>query len=74
VTIKAVQRCAASKTESFLQHQRIEVNSSRRSRILESQKVTTPRMGVMPSFGKRPGDVTLKLVAVFIHTLGGGEP
>jgi cytochrome c oxidase cbb3-type subunit 3 len=38
------------------------------------RQVTTPRMGVMPSFGKRLGDVTLKLVAVYIHTLGGGEP
>jgi len=37
------------------------------------RQVTKPKLGVMPVFGKRLDDVTLKLVTVYIHTLGGGE-
>jgi cytochrome c oxidase cbb3-type subunit III len=37
------------------------------------RQVYRPRLGVMPSFGKRLDDVERKLVTVYVHTLGGGE-
>lgn len=36
-------------------------------------QVTAPKQGVMPAWGARLGDATVKQLAVYIHTLGGGE-
>lgn len=36
-------------------------------------QVTRPRQGVMPAWQSRLDDVTLKELAVYIHSLGGGE-
>lgn len=37
-------------------------------------QVTHPRHGVMPAFGLRLPDETVKMLAVYVHSLGGGEP
>lgn len=37
-------------------------------------QVTQPRHGVMPAFGLRLSDETVKMLAVYVHSLGGGEP
>ncbi len=36
-------------------------------------QVRNPKMGVMPAWGARLGDVKVKELAVFVHSLGGGE-
>ncbi len=36
-------------------------------------QVTKPRHGVMPAWSHRLDDTTIKQLAVFVHTLGGGE-
>jgi cytochrome c oxidase cbb3-type subunit 3 len=36
-------------------------------------QVRAPRNGVMPAWGARLGDTTVKELAVFVHSLGGGE-
>lgn len=36
-------------------------------------QITRPRQGVMPAWQSRLDDVTLKELAVYIHSLGGGE-
>ncbi|MBX3570687.1 MAG: cytochrome-c oxidase, cbb3-type subunit III [Rhizobiaceae bacterium] len=36
-------------------------------------QVRTPKHGVMPAWGARLGDVKVKELAVFVHSLGGGE-
>lgn len=36
-------------------------------------QVSAPQHGVMPAWGERLGDVTVKQLAVFVHSLGGGE-
>jgi cytochrome c oxidase cbb3-type subunit III len=36
-------------------------------------QIRAPRQGVMPAWGARLGDVTVKELAVFVHSLGGGE-
>lgn len=36
-------------------------------------QVTRPRMGVMPSWKPRLGDDAVKMLAVYVHSLGGGE-
>lgn len=38
-----------------------------------SQQIAAPRMGEMPSWGQRLDDVTVRMLAVYVHTLGGGE-
>ncbi|MEO5323186.1 cytochrome-c oxidase, cbb3-type subunit III [Mesorhizobium sp. CC13] len=38
-----------------------------------AQQVRRPRHGVMPAWGARLGDVKVKELAVFVHSLGGGE-
>ncbi|MGF7008191.1 cytochrome-c oxidase, cbb3-type subunit III [Aminobacter sp. BE322] len=38
-----------------------------------AQQVRQPRHGVMPAWGARLGDVKVKELAVFVHSLGGGE-
>ncbi|MEX6506780.1 cytochrome-c oxidase, cbb3-type subunit III [Jiella sp. M17.18] len=36
-------------------------------------QVTNPRHGVMPAWGARLGETTVKELAVYVHSLGGGE-
>ena len=36
-------------------------------------QVTHPRHGTMPAWGKRLGDTTVKEIAVYVHSLGGGK-
>ncbi len=36
-------------------------------------QIGAPRHGVMPAWGGRLGDTTVKELAVFVHSLGGGE-
>jgi cytochrome c oxidase cbb3-type subunit 3 len=38
-----------------------------------AQQVSNPRHGVMPGWGARLGDPTVKQLAVYVHALGGGE-
>lgn len=38
-----------------------------------ARQVTAPRHGVMPAWSARLGDTTVKELAVYIHSLGGGE-
>ncbi|ORE89997.1 cytochrome-c oxidase, cbb3-type subunit III [Aurantimonas sp. 22II-16-19i] len=37
------------------------------------RQVTTPRHGVMPAWGTRLGETTVKELTVYVHSLGGGE-
>jgi cytochrome c oxidase cbb3-type subunit 3 len=37
------------------------------------RQIRTPRNGVMPSWAGRLGDTTVKELAVYVHSLGGGE-
>lgn len=43
------------------------------SRAAITQTVTNARYGVMPSWGNRLDPVTLKMLATYVHSLGGGE-
>jgi cytochrome c oxidase cbb3-type subunit 3 len=36
-------------------------------------QITNPRMGVMPPWGGRLDEATVKMLTVYVHTLGGGE-
>jgi cytochrome c oxidase cbb3-type subunit 3 len=36
-------------------------------------QVTNPRMGTMPAWGRRLDAVTIKMLAAYVHSLGGGE-
>lgn len=38
-----------------------------------AHQVATPRHGVMPAWGGRLGDTTVKQLTIFVHSLGGGE-
>jgi len=38
-----------------------------------ARQVRTPRHGVMPAWSARLGDTTVKELAVYVHSLGGGE-
>ena len=38
-----------------------------------TQQILTPRMGVMPSWHGRLDPVTIKMLAAYVHSLGGGE-
>lgn len=37
------------------------------------RQITHPRMGVMPSFATKLDPATIRMLAVYVHTLGGGE-
>lgn len=37
-------------------------------------QIVKPRLGVMPGWTHRLDDATIKQLAVYVHTLGGGEP
>ena len=36
-------------------------------------QITTPRMGVMPAWNTRLDEATIKSLALYVHSLGGGE-
>ena len=38
-----------------------------------ASQMRAPKHGVMPAWGERLGDVTVKELAVYVHSLGGGE-
>ncbi len=38
-----------------------------------ASQIRAPKHGVMPAWGTRLGDVTVKQLAVYVHSLGGGE-
>lgn len=38
-----------------------------------ARQIDRPRHGVMPSWGGRLDDVTIKMLAAYVHSLGGGE-
>ncbi|WP_341992111.1 cytochrome-c oxidase, cbb3-type subunit III [Azorhizobium sp. AG788] len=37
------------------------------------RQITHPRMGMMPAFGAKLGEEAVRMLAVYVHTLGGGE-
>jgi len=39
-----------------------------------AQTITNARYGVMPRWGEKLGPVTVKMLAAYVHSLGGGEP
>jgi cytochrome c oxidase cbb3-type subunit 3 len=43
------------------------------TRALVAQQVRTPRHGVMPAWEHRLDPVTIKMLAAYVHSLGGGE-
>jgi len=43
------------------------------SRQAVMRQITNPRMGVMPAFSERLDPETIRMLAVYVHTLGGGE-
>lgn len=38
-----------------------------------TQQIKQPKHGVMPAWGERLGDSTVKQLAIYVHSLGGGE-
>ncbi|MBV6658926.1 MAG: cytochrome-c oxidase, cbb3-type subunit III [Devosiaceae bacterium] len=36
-------------------------------------QITNPQMGVMPAFGERLDEATIKMLTIYVHSLGGGE-
>lgn len=36
-------------------------------------QISSPRQGVMPAFGERLDEATIKMLTVYVHSLGGGE-
>ena len=38
-----------------------------------SAQVNSPQHGIMPAWGEKLGDVTVKQLAVYVHSLGGGQ-
>lgn len=44
-----------------------------RSPELIARQIKKPRHGVMPPWGARLGDVAVKQLAIYVHSLGGGE-
>ena len=43
------------------------------SRAEITQQILAPRMGMMPAWGGRLDPVTIKMLAAYVHSLGGGE-
>ncbi|MEC8179159.1 MAG: cytochrome C oxidase Cbb3, partial [Pseudomonadota bacterium] len=37
------------------------------------RQILNPRMGVMPAWGERLDPLTIKMIAAYVHSLGGGE-
>ncbi|MFA5120477.1 cytochrome-c oxidase, cbb3-type subunit III [Zavarzinia sp.] len=44
-----------------------------RGRDAVIRQVTQPRMGMMPSFAARFDEATIRMLATYVHSLGGGE-
>jgi cytochrome c oxidase cbb3-type subunit 3 len=42
-------------------------------RAIVVAQITAPRMGVMPAWHTRLDDATIKSLALYVHSLGGGE-
>ena len=38
-----------------------------------TQQILAPRMGMMPAWDRRLDPVTIKMLAAYVHSLGGGE-
>jgi cytochrome c oxidase cbb3-type subunit 3 len=38
-----------------------------------ASQINRPRLGVMPPWQGRLDDTTIKMLAVYVHSLGGGE-
>jgi cytochrome c oxidase cbb3-type subunit 3 len=36
-------------------------------------QISNPQLGVMPAFGERLDEATIKMLAIYVHSLGGGE-
>lgn len=36
-------------------------------------QITNPQMGVMPAFGERLDEATVKMLTIYVHALGGGQ-
>ncbi len=45
----------------------------RRPRRSIAETITNARYGVMPAWGQRLDPVTIKMLAAYVHSLGGGE-
>ncbi len=43
------------------------------SREAVIRQITTPKMGQMPAWENRLDEETIRMLAVYVHTLGGGE-
>jgi cytochrome c oxidase cbb3-type subunit 3 len=50
---------------------RVHLNAGDRASIVS--QVTLPRMGVMPNWNTRLDEATVKSVALYVHSFGGGE-
>ena len=42
-------------------------------RAIVVAQITSPRMGVMPAWHTRLDEATIKSLALYVHSLGGGE-
>jgi cytochrome c oxidase cbb3-type subunit III len=50
---------------------RVHLNGGDRATIVA--QITSPRMGVMPAWHTRLDEATIKSLAIYVHSLGGGE-
>ena len=50
---------------------RVHLNGDDRATVVA--QITTPRMGVMPNWNTRLDTATIKSLALYVHSLGGGE-
>lgn len=50
---------------------RVHLNADNRATVVA--QITTPRMGVMPNWNTRLDPATIKSLALYVHSLGGGE-
>jgi cytochrome c oxidase cbb3-type subunit 3 len=50
---------------------RVHLNADNRATVVA--QITTPRMGVMPNWNTRLDAATIKSLALYVHSLGGGE-
>ena len=66
-TARATASSAAPRAEAA----RIHLYGDTREAIVA--QVTNPRMGVMPNWNARLDPATIKSVALYVHSLGGGE-
>jgi cytochrome c oxidase cbb3-type subunit III len=50
---------------------RVHLNGGDRATVVA--QITSPRMGVMPAWHTRLDEATIKSLALYVHSLGGGE-